>query len=152
MPFQRSHQASSVDVPESYLVVWTFLVVWTICCQQHAVGKKRQRPTLAANWNLSDRDDRLVAALVLELFEARRDQRYVLTNLAAPFVYGAGQRVLIVDDLANGKYPMPIDGDGKDPVYIGRIREDLSSENGLAFWCVSGVLIRANRAYRFRQR
>ena len=49
-----------------------------------------------------DRDDRLVAALVLELFEARRDQRYVLTNLAAPFVDGAGQRVLIVDDLANG--------------------------------------------------
>ena len=35
---------------------------------------------------------------------------------------------------------MPIDCDGRDETFIGRIREDLSSPNGLAFWCVSDNL------------
>ncbi len=25
---------------------------------------------------------------------------------------------------------------GKEPVYVGRIREDISNPNGLTFWCV----------------
>ena len=41
---------------------------------------------------------------------------------------------------ANGKYPKPSDCDGDDAVFIGRIREDLSCDNGLAFWCVSDNL------------
>ena len=47
---------------------------------------------------------------------------------------------MVVDDLANGKYPMPLDCDGDDDVFVGRIREDLSCDNGLAFWCVSDNL------------
>ena len=35
---------------------------------------------------------------------------------------------------------MPLNCDGRDEVFIGRIREDLSSPNGLAFWCVSDNL------------
>ena len=34
-------------------------------------------------------------------------------------------------------YPMPLFMAGKDPVYVGRIRKDLTCENGLSFWCVS---------------
>ncbi|HEY2148207.1 MAG TPA: aspartate-semialdehyde dehydrogenase [Pirellulales bacterium] len=48
--------------------------------------------------------------------------------------------VVVVDDLAAKKYPMPNTCDGRDEVFIGRIREDLSSLNGLAFWCVSDNL------------
>jgi aspartate-semialdehyde dehydrogenase len=48
--------------------------------------------------------------------------------------------ITVMDDLAGGQYPMPINGDGKDDVFVGRIREDLSCENGLAFWCVSDNL------------
>ena len=48
--------------------------------------------------------------------------------------------ISVVDDLAEGQYPMPLDCSGKDDVFIGRIREDLSCENGLAFWCVSDNL------------
>jgi aspartate-semialdehyde dehydrogenase len=48
--------------------------------------------------------------------------------------------ITVVDDLAAGKYPMPLDCDGKDDVFIGRIREDLSCEKGIAFWCVSDNL------------
>ena len=46
----------------------------------------------------------------------------------------------LVDDLASGGYPMPLDCSGKDGVYIGRIRQDLTSPHGLAFWCVSDNL------------
>ena len=48
--------------------------------------------------------------------------------------------IMVVDDLGRKQYPMPIDCDGRDEVFIGRIREDLSSPNGLAFWCVSDNL------------
>jgi aspartate-semialdehyde dehydrogenase len=48
--------------------------------------------------------------------------------------------VTVVDDLQGRKYPMPRDCDGKDDVFVGRIRRDLSSENGIAFWCVSDNL------------
>ena len=34
-------------------------------------------------------------------------------------------------------YPMPLFLSGKDEVFIGRIRKDLTDENGLSFWCVS---------------
>ena len=35
---------------------------------------------------------------------------------------------------------MPLSCDKSDEVYIGRLRRDLSSPNGLAFWCVSDNL------------
>ena len=52
----------------------------------------------------------------------------------------AAEGVEVVDDLDTSKYPMPSQCSGYDPVYVGRIREDLSSPNGLAFWCVSDNL------------
>ena len=47
---------------------------------------------------------------------------------------------LVVDDLPAKSYPMPLNCDNRDEVFIGRIREDLSSPNGIAFWCVSDNL------------
>ena len=35
---------------------------------------------------------------------------------------------------------MPNECDGKDDVFVGRIREDISSPNGISFWCVSDNL------------
>ncbi len=48
--------------------------------------------------------------------------------------------ITVVDDLPAGAYPMPKDCDGRDDVFVGRIREDISSPRGLAFWCVSDNL------------
>lgn len=48
--------------------------------------------------------------------------------------------ITVVDDLAAGEYPMPLQCDKSDEVFIGRIRKDLSSPNGLTFWCVSDNL------------
>lgn len=41
----------------------------------------------------------------------------------------------LVDDLANKCYPMPLDTSDQDIVFVGRIREDLTSDNGLNIWC-----------------
>lgn len=46
----------------------------------------------------------------------------------------------VVDDPENEKYPMAIDIAGKDPVYIGRIREDNSNLNTFNFWVVADNL------------
>ena len=44
---------------------------------------------------------------------------------------------VLMDEPENKIYPMPLFLSGKDEVFIGRIRKDLSDENGLSFWCVS---------------
>ena len=41
----------------------------------------------------------------------------------------------LVDDLANKSYPMPLDTSDQDIVFVGRIRDDLTCENGLSLWC-----------------
>jgi aspartate-semialdehyde dehydrogenase len=55
-------------------------------------------------------------------------------------LFAATPGLRVVDDLEKKSYPMPIHSDGRDETFIGRIREDLSSPNGLAFWCVSDNL------------
>ena len=41
----------------------------------------------------------------------------------------------LVDDLKNKQYPMPLETSGQDIVYVGRIRPDLTDDNGLCLWC-----------------
>lgn len=55
-------------------------------------------------------------------------------------LFAAFPGIVVTDDLDQKSYPMPNSCDGRDEVFIGRIREDLSSPNGLAFWCVSDNL------------
>lgn len=51
--------------------------------------------------------------------------------------FAAAPGVVLADDPAAKVYPMPLFVAGDDPVYVGRIRKDLTCDNGLAFWCVS---------------
>ena len=41
----------------------------------------------------------------------------------------------LVDDLKNKQYPMPLDTSDQDIVFVGRIRPDLTDDNGLCLWC-----------------
>lgn len=45
--------------------------------------------------------------------------------------------VVVMDNPSEKHYPMPLFLAGKDPVFVGRIRKDLTNENGLTFWTVS---------------
>ncbi len=48
--------------------------------------------------------------------------------------------IVVVDDLANLKYPMPKDAHEKDEVFVGRIRRDESMANTLNLWIVADNL------------
>ena len=50
--------------------------------------------------------------------------------------------VVVIDNPANKEYPMPLDLAGKNPVYVGRIRKDLTNECGLTFWVVSDQILK----------
>lgn len=63
-----------------------------------------------------------------------------ITAEEAKKLFAAMPGVVLMDDLPRKVYPMPINCDGRDETFIGRIREDLSCPNGLAFWCVSDNL------------
>ena len=48
--------------------------------------------------------------------------------------------IIVIDDLENNKYPTPIDAEGKDDTFVGRIREANTINNGLNLWIVSDNL------------
>ncbi|MFB0918853.1 MAG: aspartate-semialdehyde dehydrogenase [Clostridiaceae bacterium] len=45
--------------------------------------------------------------------------------------------VVLVDDTKNKVYPTPLESEGDDHVFIGRIRRDYSVDNGINLWCVA---------------
>ncbi|MCH5155113.1 MAG: aspartate-semialdehyde dehydrogenase [Clostridiales bacterium] len=45
--------------------------------------------------------------------------------------------VIVCDDPQNNVYPMPLDAAGRDQVFVGRVRQDMSVENGLNIWVVA---------------
>lgn len=48
--------------------------------------------------------------------------------------------VKVIDDIKNKQYPMPIDASEKDEVFVGRIREDDTIQNGINMWIVADNL------------
>lgn len=50
------------------------------------------------------------------------------------------QGVVVIDDLVEGAYPQPIEAAGHDPVYVGRIRDDLGHPGGIQMWVVADNL------------
>jgi aspartate-semialdehyde dehydrogenase len=55
----------------------------------------------------------------------------------AKLAFANADGVVLIDNPAEKKYPMPLFLAGKDPVYVGRVRKDISNVNGLTFWTVS---------------
>ncbi|WP_064592146.1 aspartate-semialdehyde dehydrogenase [Streptobacillus moniliformis] len=45
--------------------------------------------------------------------------------------------VVLVDDIKNNIYPMPLMSEGKDEVFVGRVRRDKTVDNGLNLWVVA---------------
>jgi len=51
--------------------------------------------------------------------------------------FSKAEGVILQDNHATKDYPMPLFVADKEPVYVGRIRKDLTNPNGLTFWTVS---------------
>ena len=63
----------------------------------------------------------------------RTREKISVADAKAAIAKAAGCR--LVDDLRNKQYPMPLDTSDQDIVFVGRIRDDLTSDNGLNIWC-----------------
>ena len=63
-----------------------------------------------------------------------------ITRAKAIELLRKAEGITVVDDILKNKYPMPLDVQGKDNTFIGRIREDESIKNGLNMWIVSDNL------------
>lgn len=50
--------------------------------------------------------------------------------------FAKGKGLVVVDQPADKKYPMPLFVANEDPVFVGRIRKDITNECGLSFWIV----------------
>ena len=51
--------------------------------------------------------------------------------------FAKAEGIVLQDNPAAKEYPMPLFVADKEPVYVGRIRKDLTNPNGLTFWTVS---------------
>ena len=63
----------------------------------------------------------------------RTKEKISVEQARAAIAQAAGCR--LVDDLGSKRYPMPLDTSNQDLVFVGRIRDDLTSDNGLNVWC-----------------
>ena len=63
----------------------------------------------------------------------RTKDKISVADAKAAIAKAAGCR--LVDDLKDKQYPMPLDTSDQDIVFVGRIRDDLTSDNGLNIWC-----------------
>ena len=51
--------------------------------------------------------------------------------------FEAAPGLVVLDDPASDIYPMPLDMAHRDPVYVGRLRRDLTDDCGVTFWVVA---------------
>ncbi|MBQ1708691.1 MAG: aspartate-semialdehyde dehydrogenase, partial [Bacteroidales bacterium] len=55
-------------------------------------------------------------------------------------ILGNTSGVVVQDNPARNVYPMPLYAEGRDEVFVGRIRRDFTVLSGLNFWCVADNL------------
>lgn len=60
-----------------------------------------------------------------------------VTRQAAVDVLSAAPGIIVADNTSKNIYPMPVTAEGRDEVFVGRIREDKSVDNGLNIWVVA---------------
>jgi aspartate-semialdehyde dehydrogenase len=66
------------------------------------------------------------------------ETRDKITAAEAQRLLAAAPGVVLMDERRPGGYPTPVgDASGKDPVFVGRVREDISHPRGLDLWVVS---------------
>jgi aspartate-semialdehyde dehydrogenase len=69
------------------------------------------------------------------------ETRDKISAVEAQRLLASAPGVVLLDERKPGGYPTPVgDASGQDPVYVGRVREDISHPRGLDLWVVSDNL------------
>ena len=83
-----------------------------------------------------------VAAMRAHSMAIHAEFRDPITVAVACVKMSAMPGLKILDDPASSVYPMPVDVSGENDVFVGRIRKDISCENGLVLWVVGDQLLK----------
>ncbi len=70
-----------------------------------------------------------------EAIWAETEKELTVNEVREAFENAVG--VTLVDNPSKNEYPMPLMASGTDEVYVGRVRKDITSPKGIAFWCVA---------------
>jgi aspartate-semialdehyde dehydrogenase len=65
---------------------------------------------------------------------------YAMSPVEARELMSSFSGLTVLDNPESSEYPLPWDVEGKDDVFVGRVRSDVSNPNGLAMWLVSDNL------------
>ncbi len=93
--------------------------------------------------------DVMVSATCVRVPVMRSHSESVWVQTAEPLdladvraAFEAMDGVTVVDDPAARAYPMPSISSGRDDIYVGRLRADLTDHRGLTFWCVADQILK----------
>ena len=95
---------------------------------------------------LGDKNIRVVATTVrVPVYRAHSEVIHIETKKKISVqrtreILSAFPGIKVIDNPEKLEYPLPLFAEGKDEVFVGRIREDISVENGLVMWVVSDNL------------
>ncbi|AIM39204.1 aspartate-semialdehyde dehydrogenase [Sphingobacterium sp. SG20118] len=114
--------------------------------QDNGYTKEEMKMILETNKIMGDDSIKVTATTVRipvmgghsEALNIEFENDFDLADVRAALAAQSG--VIVVDDPANLKYPMPKDAHGKDEVFVGRIRRDESQANTLNMWVVADNL------------
>lgn len=143
----RSALAGEVHPPQTFLHPIGFNLIPQIGSRKHEGYTSEEMKLVYETRKIMGDEEILVCPTCVRVPVAIGHSESILVQTERPLtveqateLFREAAGVTVIDDLDSGRYPMPRDCDGKDDVFVGRIRRDLSSDNGIAFWCVSDNL------------
>ena len=143
----RSALTGQVHPPETFQHPIGFNLIPQIGSEKHEGYTSEEMKMVHETRKIMGDDDIQVCPTAVRVPVAIGHSESILVETEKPLSVVEARRlfeeapgVTVIDDLDNHQYPMPRDCDGKDDVFVGRIRRDISGGNGIAFWCVSDNL------------
>ncbi|MET3114241.1 aspartate-semialdehyde dehydrogenase [Pedobacter sp. CG_S7] len=144
---QMMNERKGIDGPMAYAYPIDLNVIPQIdVFQDNGYTKEEMKMILETRKILGDENIRITATTVRipvmgghsESVNVEFENDFDINELRS--LLGKTEGIILVDDIANLKYPMPIDAHGKDEVFVGRIRRDESMPNTINMWIVADNL------------
>jgi len=143
----RAHQAGQQYRYECFPYPIAFNLIPQIGSPKHKGYTSEEMKMVRETWKIFGDESMQICPTCVRVPVANCHSESILVETERKITVDEARRlfaeapgIVLMDDVDNKVYPMPINCNGRDEVFIGRVREDLSSPNGLAFWCVSDNL------------
>lgn len=144
---QLMNERKGIDGPKAYPYEIDLNVLPHIdVFMDNGYTKEEMKMVMETNKIMSDEHIKVTATAVRipvmgghsESVNIEFEQDYDLSEVKALLAESPG--IMLIDDVANLKYPMPKDAHGQDDVLVGRIRRDESTSKALNLWIVADNL------------